>query len=919
MSSNESARPQRLPPIDFGRLADALLRQADSWVKQWLPGGVERNGRWYVGDFDGGDGESANVCLNTGRWIDNAAPDVDKGGDLISLYARIHNLNNGQAARALMDLLGWNPPSPALTTAPASAHASSTAPRTPPARASEPSPPATTAPAPDAEPAAENNRHHTPSKWVAVVPVPEHAPAPRFRWTYRDKRAGTEVQLEAVRTWRYARDGDLLGHVARFERVNSHGEIVKDTLPLTWCRDTTDDRGGHRWHWKQWEAPRPLYLPRGTLRPGLPVVVVEGEKCAEEADKLLGHEFSFISWPGGCKTWALAAWAWVAEAVPPCVIFWADADAQRERLTPAEREAGADPSVKPLRPLAKQPGWQAMQSIAGKLQAELGLLDVRMCNIGQPGDHPDGWDVADAIADGWSADQVRQFILAAAPFVHPDDVVRATLDGLGSLEHAAAAGRSAAGAGPGGQGNGKPPAVTWWTLLLRSSSGAVKAVRDNVVLALDGHMLQGQHIPGAPECAGVIAFNEFTNNVLKMRDTPWGTRAGVWDEVDELEMGNYLTREHDLPSMPRGTLEEAVAMVAKRHRFHPVRHYFEGLRGRWDGTPRLATWLRRCCLEEDEWDDREPLQQYLAKVGTWMLMAIVARVFTPGCKFDYMAILEGAQGLGKSTLCNILGADYFADTGLVLGDKDSYQNLQGISVYEWGELDSLTRSEITKVKQFISSKKDRFRASFDRRPADYPRQCIFVGTTNEDHYLVDPTGNRRFWPIRVTRHIDLDWLRENREQLFAEAVERVDACERFHPDAKEQRELFDPQQQQRQIENAIQAAALRYLYDENAKFAGSIDNGTLVNDITAPELLSRIGISVDKQTHLLLRQATAALRSAGWERYRSSRGDRPWMFKRPTGEAGRTAGGASGHSSSTAAAQRPAIEESVGVEDDCPF
>ena len=918
MSASNYRAP--LPPIDFGRLADALLGRAHILVPEWLPGGVERNGRWYVGDFDGGDGESANVCLKTGRWIDNAAPDVDKGGDLISLYARIHNLNNGQAARALMDMLGWNTPAPP----PAHSHSHGQgAPRAPAARASEPSPPAPGAPAPTAQAPGETTQTtpSTPvSKWLAVVPVPDHAPAPRFRWTYRDKRAGTEVQLEAVRTWRYARDGHLLGHVARFERVNSQGEIVKDTLPLTWCRDTTDDRGGHRWHWKQWEAPRPLYLPRGTLRPGLPVVVVEGEKCAEAADKLLGDEFSFVSWPGGCKTWALAAWAWVAEAAPPYVVLWADADAQRERLTPAEREAGTDPAVKPLRPLAKQPGWQAMQSIAGKLQAELGLLDVRLCNIGQPGDHPDGWDVADAIAQGWSADQVRQFIANAQPFVHPDDAMRAKLQALGSLHVPGAAGLSAAGAGHGAGGDGKPPAVTWPTLLLRTSTGATKAVRDNLVLALDGQMLQGQHIPGAPECAGVIAFNEFTNNVLKMRDAPWGTPAGVWDEVDELEMGNYLTLVHNLPSMPRGTLEEAVAMVAKRHRFHPVRHYFEGLRGKWDGIPRLATWLRRCCLEEDEWDDLEPLQQYLARVGTWMMMAIVARVFTPGCKFDYMPILEGGQGLGKSTLCRILGDEYFADTGLVLGDKDSYQNLQGVSVYEWGELDSLTRSEITKVKQFISSQKDRFRASFDRRPADYPRQCMFIGTTNEDHYLVDPTGNRRFWPVRVTRQIDLAWLRDNREQLFAEAVERVDAGERFHPTAREQKELFEPQQQQRQIENAIQAAALRYLYDENAKFAGSIDNGTLVNDITAPELLSRIGISVDKQTHLLLRQATAALRHAGWERYRSSRGDRPWMFRRPTGQAGRMAGAEpQGQPSSTAAAQRPDLQESVGVEDDCPF
>lgn len=304
-------------------------------------------------------------------------------------------------------------------------------------------------------------------------------------------------------------------------------------------------------------------------------------------------------------------------------------------------------------------------------------------------------------------------------------------------------------------------------------------------------------------------------------------------------------------------------------------------------------------------------------MGTWLVMAICARVLTPGCKFDYMVIFEGAQGVGKSTLARLLGGEYFADTGLVLGDKDSYQNLQGVLVYEWGELDSLTKSEVTKVKQFISSMKDRFRASFDRRAKDYPRQVVFIGTTNEDHYLVDPTGNRRMWPVRVTRAVDLDWFRANRAQLFAEALQYVEAGERFHPTLKEQRDLFEPQQQQRQIENAIQAAVMRYLYDENQKVGMNGENGVLVNTISAPDLLSKLGISVDKQSHVLLRQATAALRHAGWVRFRSTRGDRPWMFRRPASDGGAPVTPRANASESSTGPARAANPQEAA--DACPF
>jgi putative DNA primase/helicase len=848
-------------PIDFAGLAAALLARADSLVPNWLPQGTQRNGRWYCGDFDGGAGESANVNLETGQWIDNGGGPDDRGGDLISLYARIRGLNNGEAAREIMRDMGWERPDEREQRRSSSA---------------APAPQNSPAPAPpwgvdDDAPAADKPKRV--QKWRAVVPVPAHAPAPRFVHAFKDKKAGEWVEMEAVAHWAYRRGEVLFGYVARFERVNSEGELTKDTLPFTWCENLEDGRGHQRWHARQWEEPRPLYLPAGDLSTdGRLVVVVEGEKCAKAGHDLLGDVFDFVAWPGGCKTWTMADWTWLAGR---SVVLWPDCDAQHEFLTRAEREADVDRSTKPLLPADKQPGMMAMLGLAARLASQQGC-SVRLCQIPAPGTVADGWDIADAIAQGWAAEQVQGMIDAALPVQLQGDV-------LGGVQRGEPKGNLPL---PGACAGPVEEAGTWRDALIKSPKGAPLPVRDNVVLALDGRALpSGGWLPGAPEVAGLISYNEFTNDVHKMRATPWGTSAGVWEEVDELELGNWLSREHWLPPMSRQTLEEAVSMVARRHRHHPARERIEALRGTWDGTPRCGSWLADCCLKGGHAGAAVPLQKYLARVGTWVLMAVVARVLTPGCKFDYMLILEGGQGLGKSTLARTLGMDWFADTGLVLGDKDSYQNLQGVLVYEWGELDSLTRSEVTKVKQFISSQKDRFRASFDRRPKDYPRQVVFVGTTNESHYLTDPTGNRRFWPVRVTRQIDLDWMRANMDQLLAEALQYVEAGERFHPNQAEQVALFDDQQRERAVENALESAIRRYLYDEHQKLGLTGTNGSLVDEITLSDLLSALGITVDKQTQVMTKQASAALSRLGWERGRASAAGgvkvRPWVYRRP--------------------------------------
>lgn len=832
----------RRNPINYVELAAALLERAHLLVPQWLPAGTERQGRWYCGDFDGGEGESANVNLRTGQWIDNGGTEDDKGGDLIALYARIHNLSNHEAAVQLMQELGWE--------------------RAAPGHAPPPPPPA---PRADARTEAPAKRR---SMWRAITPVPPSTPAPGFLFKFHDRKADTWTELEPVRTWRYEFEGELYGYVARFERIDSKGVKVKDLMPRTWCVDETDDRGTHRWHWKQWDKPRPLYVPAGRLSADLarPVVLVEGEKCADAGHALLADEFDFVSWPGGCKAWQLAGWGWLMGRT---VYLWPDCDAQREPLTKAEREAGADPNTKPLKPAHKQPGMATMVGIGTELQREHGCT-VLMCQIPQPGKLGDGWDIADALEQGWDADRVRGFIRAAVAFVPPAEP--------GQPEPPSPP-APPAGKGGGDDDDWRPK---WNRHLVRSDKGAIKPVRENVVLALDGWPDRG--VEGIPEAKGVIRFNEFTNNVVKVRDTPWGTPAGDWLEADELLLGEWLVREHWLPSMARATLEEAVLMVATRHAFHPVREEFDALRGHWDGEKRLGTWLVRACMEDDEHEQQ--LLDYLARVGAWMVMAMVARVMQPGCKFDYMPIFEGPQGWGKSTLAKILGGDYFADTGLMLGEKDSYQNLQGVLVYEWGELDSLNKADVQKVKLFIASQKDRFRASFDRRPRDYPRQVVFVGTTNEDHYLTDPTGNRRFWPVRVTKPVDVAWLREVRDQLFAEALHYLDQGVRFHPTQKEQRELFDPQQRLREVGSAVEEALRTFLYDEDQKVPHGGVNGAYVSEISALDLLQKIGFPVEKQTAAVKKQLGQAMKRLGWQLVKATRelgGTRPYVYKRPQG------------------------------------
>lgn len=218
------------------------------------------------------------------------------------------------------------------------------------------------------------------------------------------------------------------------------------------------------------------------------------------------------------------------------------------------------------------------------------------------------------------------------------------------------------------------------------------------------------------------------------------------------EFGFDPTKDH---------VREAVYSLCLENTFHPIRNYLDGLK--WDGISRLPTWLHTHLGAEDSSLNRA--------IGEIVLIAAVRRVRQPGVKFDTVLVLEGPQGTGKSTAVRIFaGADNFADQDiLACAPKEQMELLEGVWLYELCELAGLSRSETNKVKSFISRCEDSSRMAFGRFKERRPRKCIFIGTTNEEKYLRDKTGNRRFLPVR-TGVIDLERLKRDRDQLWAEAA-----------------------------------------------------------------------------------------------------------------------------------------------------
>jgi predicted P-loop ATPase len=289
-----------------------------------------------------------------------------------------------------------------------------------------------------------------------------------------------------------------------------------------------------------------------------------------------------------------------------------------------------------------------------------------------------------------------------------------------------------------------------------------------------------------PMFRDLLCFDEMLMQPMIRRSQPLPLT-----DADIVEI-NVALQLAGLISLGRPTTEHAVIKVAHEHRYHPIRDYLSKLA--WDGKPRLTAFASRYFGADDT--------PYHQAIGSMFLLSMVARIFKPGEKCDYVLVLEGEQGKLKSTACEILaGAAYFTDAVPSLDKgKEVSQHLRGKWIVELSELDAMRRAEQSTLKAFFSRKHEKYRPPYAHFEVDEPRQCLFTATTNRTTYLRDETGNRRYWPLPCGV-IDLDALRRDRDQLFAEAVTQYRGGVQWWPDAETQA-LIEPEQEARHLDDA---------------------------------------------------------------------------------------------------------------------
>lgn len=582
-------------------------------------------------------------------------------------------------------------------------------------------------------------RKQVPSRdvYAGIIPVPagpELKVGERIK-LYNPKRAGTDLEWGSfspsmVFPYRLA-DGALLGYVLRREMRDGGKETP---MVMRVCLAN----GTECWSRFPFPKPRPLY-GLDMLRDGQ-AIVVEGEKCRDKLVEASGR--NVVTWPGGTQGVKHADWSPLAGRD---VVIWPDAD---------------------------EPGAATAQEIA-KIVADSGgrarILDVAKAARWNGEAPPKGWDAADAVAAGWSRQDIDTFMreTVGAPVVNaPVEPVEARPEPAPDVVLA-----KPAKAVPQARTVEQAEAATVTDIRTRRTVKADDGWQVELVCNEEGRPKPGVsknwalYLENRPEMRGVLAFDEFKQRVMLMRRPPWEAGRSSWQPrgITDRDFAECVMWLESCYLTPKGSnIMPVVQAVAERARFDRLTDYLTGLE--WDGVPRVEEWLSTYLGVGDT-----PYSRAIAR--RW-LIAAVARGLEPGCKVDTMPILEGPQGFRKSyAVRSLYGAEFFTDNLSDIGSKDAKIELQGVWGLEVAEMQRFSAADVNAVKKFLTQQIDRYRPPYGKTAIDAPRRVILNGTINPEGnpYLRDPTGARRFWPVVVGK-IDTDALERDRDLLWAEAV-----------------------------------------------------------------------------------------------------------------------------------------------------
>lgn len=347
------------------------------------------------------------------------------------------------------------------------------------------------------------------------------------------------------------------------------------------------------------------------------------------------------------------------------------------------------------------------------------------------------------------------------------------------------------------QAEAKKPEVSWMMQagLSYDGNGNLRKTRDNIIRILTYN----------PAYKGKIATDDFAVRGMALGALPWNAsdERRIWSDTDDAGLAWELERNYGI--VGKDKIDAALLLVSEANRYNEVKAYLKSLT--WDMLPRLDTVLHDYLGAEDN--------EYTRAVARKSFCAAVARVMTPGCKYDYVPVFVGPQGIGKSTFLATIGKDWYSDSLQSFEGKEAAEMIQGVWINELGEMTSYRKSEANTVKQFLSKGADIYRQAYGRRTGKFPRKCVFFGTCNTYEFLNDLTGNRRFWPVDVGKHppVKSVWsdLPQEVDQIWAEAVVRWLAEEPLYFDKPEMEQLARAEQDRHREANVKEGVIREFL------------------------------------------------------------------------------------------------------------